>query len=278
MTQPVAMPNDITDLITAVQQGNYGPEPSTLYATGACWIRQSTRFPNTQHRYVNTYLLLRSGAAFGACCLERNDLSDECGEAFAGQALSELLEDSRPTVRIAALDAYLGAIRPHRQQAQAQQIGLPVGTPIERAQARDRAIAALIDIQPGQRVGLIGVVNPLVEAIRARGGECLPCDFNMEQTQWGDAVAKEMDPILTSADSIIATGMTMGNGSFDRILQIVRQRNIPCLIYAQTGSHIAPRFIGNGLTAVLAEPFPFSQFSADATTVYGYRSAIGAGE
>jgi uncharacterized protein (DUF4213/DUF364 family) len=79
-----------------------------------------------------------------------------------------------------------------------------------------------------------------------------------------------MMPVLQKADLVIATGMTMSNGSFDRIIDLVQQRQIPLIIYAQTGSAIAPQFLGKGVTAVMAEPFPYSQFSADPTTIYLY--------
>ncbi|GAB4199624.1 MAG: hypothetical protein OHK0022_19990 [Roseiflexaceae bacterium] len=65
-------------------------------------------------------------------------------------------------MQIAALDAYLGAVLPHRAAPEASALLLPTGTPPERARARDEAIASLLQIAPGQKVGLIGVVNPLV--------------------------------------------------------------------------------------------------------------------
>jgi hypothetical protein len=43
------------------------------------------------------------------------------------------------------------------------------------------------------------------------------------------------------------------------------------LVYAQTGSAIVPRFLGQGVQAVLAEPFPFSQFSAAASSLFSYQ-------
>jgi uncharacterized protein (DUF4213/DUF364 family) len=122
------------------------------------------------------------------------------------------------------------------------------------------------------RVGLIGVVNPLVDAIRAHGGICLPCDFNMERTADGTEVVKDMALVLAQADLVIAAGMTLSNGSFDEILSATRLRNIPLIVYAQTGSAIVPRFLGDGVAAVSAEPFPFSQFSADPTPIHLYRA------
>lgn len=259
-------------LINDVQRGLYGPDPATQFVVGAFWIRQSTRFPGTQQKYRNYYLLVRVGAYFGACCVERDALDSAVAEELSGQSVADLLADERLPVRIAALDAYLNAALPHRDAAQARTLMLPYGAPPVRAVARDEAIASLVSLKPGQRVGLIGVVNPLVAAIQQHGAICLPCDFNMERTQDGLEVAKDMQPVLEQADVIIATGMTLSNGSFDHILAAARRRNIPLIVYAQTGSGIVPRFLGDGVTAISAEPFPFSQFSADPTPIYLYRA------
>lgn len=265
-------PASVADLIVQVQRGLLGPDPATEFIVGAAWIAQSTRFPGTSQTYRNFYLVLRVGAGFGACCVEHDTCEPSIAPALAGRSVAELLDDSRLPVRVAALDAYLNAFSPHRADARASVMMLPAGAPAVRAVARDNAIAALVSIKPGQRVGLIGVVNPLVAAIERLGGICLPCDFNMERTQSGLEVARDMLPILEQADVIIATGMTLSNGSFDQILAAARRRGIPLIVYAQTGSGIVPRFLAGGVAAVSAEPFPFSQFSADPTPIYLYRA------
>ncbi|NOT27631.1 MAG: hypothetical protein HOP16_16210 [Acidobacteria bacterium] len=262
----------IDGLIAEVQHGRCGPDPEGLPVVGAFWVRQSTQFPGTHQKYRNYYLLFRVGASFGACCVERDQLDSAVAEEMSGQSVGALLRDDRLPVRIAALDAYFAAVYPHAHAVAASAFMLPRGTPADRAVARDDAIASLLPIEAGQRVGLIGVVNPLVAAIRRCGGTCLPCDFNMGRTLDGQPVAKDMMPILEEADLIIATGMTLSNGSFDQILTVVRRREIPLVMYAQTGSAIAARFVGQGVSALSAEPFPFSQFSAEPTPIYLYRA------
>ena len=269
----VVAPTSVADLTAAVLRGDYGRDPADLHAVGAFWVRQSTQFPGTDTKYRNYYLVLRAEAGFGGCCLERDQLDSIVAEELSGRSLAELLRDARTPVRVAALDAYFSLVYPHREQAGAQRFDLPHGTPLQRAQARDQAIAGLLRIEPGMRVGLIGVVNPLVAAIVARGGVCLPCDFNLERTQDGTQVVRDMGPVLAQADLVIATGMTLSNGSFDDILTTLRARDVPLVVYAQTGSAIVPRFLGHGVAAVSAEPFPFSQFSADPTPIHLYRAA-----
>lgn len=266
-----AVPATVAALVDEVLAGRQGPDPRSLHAVGAFWVRQSTQFPGTTQKYRNYYLLLRVGASFGACCVERDQLDSAVAEELSGADLAQLLTDPRLPVRVAALDAYFAASHPHAQSS-ARTLLLPAGTPLQRARVRDSAIAGLLAVESGQRVGLIGVVAPLVAAIQAHGGVCLPCDFNLEHTADGTAVAKDMGPVLDAADLVIATGMTLSNGSFDTILERCRCRGIPLVVYAQTGSAIVPRFLGGGVSAVSAEPFPFSQFSADPTPIYLYDS------
>ncbi len=262
--------NTVAELIAEVMAGRHGPDPSTLTIAGSFWVRQATRFPGTEQRYSNHYLLLRVEAAFGACCIERDQLSASIADELAGHTVASLLADDRLPVRIAALDAYLATARPHREAGDVSTVTLPRGTPLQRAQARDAAIADLLKIRPGQAVALIGVVDPLVAAIQQRGAVCMPCDFNKKSTHEGLAVVQDMQGPLETADAIVATGMTLSNGSFDTIVAAARRRGIPLVVYAQTGSAIVPCFLGRGVHAVSAEPFPFSQFSAEPSTMYLY--------
>ncbi|MGW7414149.1 Rossmann-like domain-containing protein [Streptomyces sp. NPDC054863] len=263
-------------LLTEVLAGEHGPLPEELTATSVFWVHHGTRLAGGSTTYLNQYVLVRVGGAFGACAFEAAELDAGICGAMSGSSLGTLLRDPARPVRIAALDAYLAAVRPHRD-TDAERVTLPAGPPEVRALARDAAIAGLLDIPQGAKVALIGVVNPLVAAIRERGGVPLLCDLNLRTTQWGDPVARDMAEVLDTADAVVATGMTLSNGSFDTILARCRERGVPLVVYAQTGSAVARAFLGAGVSAVSAEPFPFSQFSAEETVLYRYRSG-GAGE
>ncbi|TDU79534.1 DUF364 domain-containing protein [Streptomyces sp. KS 21] len=274
-TTPSPAPAPVTSvdgLIEAVLAGEHGPLPSELIATSVFWIHHGTRLAGGDTTYLNQYVLVRLGGSFGGCAFEAGEIAPSICRDSSGTPLDVLLREAPRPLRIAALDAYLSETRPHREAADAEPVTLPTGTPEVRAKARDAAVAGLLDIPAGARVGLIGVVNPLVAAIRARGGEPLPCDFNLKATQWGDAVTDDMHEVLERAEAVVATGMTLSNGSFDTILERCRSRGIPLIVYAQSGSAVARAFLGSGVTALSAEPFPFSQFSAEETVLYRYRT------
>ncbi|SCK50424.1 DUF364 domain-containing protein [Streptomyces sp. WMMB 322] len=269
---PNPKPHTVTELTEGVLEGAYGPDPKNVTVTSAFWLYHTTRLAGGEVTYHNHYLLLRAGESFGACSFEAGELSPDFCENASGFPLERLLRSETTPVRIAALDAYLSNVRPHRDAADAEPLILPTGTPELRARARDAAIAGLLDVEPGAKVALIGVVNPLIEAIRERGGVCLPCDLNLRTTQWGEPVSDDMTEVLGRADAVVATGMTLSNGTFDLILEHCRLHDIPLVVYAQTGSAVARAFLTGGVTALSAEAFPFSQFSADATVLYRYRA------
>ncbi|AKZ53426.1 hypothetical protein SAM23877_0377 [Streptomyces ambofaciens ATCC 23877] len=264
------------ELLAAVLAGEHGPRPADLVATSVFWAHHGTRLAGGNTTYLNQYVLVRLGDSFGGCAFEAGEVDPSICHDASGTPVDTLLREAPMPLRIAALDAYLSSVRPHREAAEAQPVTLPAGTPETRARARDAAIAGLLDIEAGAKVALIGVVNPLVAAIRERGGDPLLCDFNLRTTQWGDPVTDDMYEVLDTADAVVATGMTLGNGSFDTVLARCRERGVPLVVYAQTGSAVARAFLGLGVTALSAEPFPFSQFSAEPTTLYRYRVAADA--
>ncbi|MHC6629977.1 Rossmann-like domain-containing protein [Streptomyces globosus] len=276
--RPADSVHTVDALAEAVLAGDRGPLPSGLTATSVFWIHHGTRLAGGDTTYLNQYVLVRVGGAFGGCAFEAGEIDPSLCREHSGAPLDALLREAPRPLRTAALDAYLAGADPHRAAAaagRAEPVVLPAGAPEVRAAARDAAIAGLLDIAPGARVGLIGVVNPLVAAIRERGGVPLPCDFNLKATQWGDPVSSDMHEVLDAADAVVCTGMTLGNGSFDTVLRRCRDRGIPLVVYAQSGSAVARAFLGSGVTALSAEPFPFSQFSGEETVLYRYRAAVG---
>lgn len=270
-TQPDENNNlQVTTLYKGILAGRLGAHPDTLWVTGASYIYQTTQFPASETKYHNYYLLVRVGSYFGACAHIPQQLDMQAAAQLSGLPLHMVLKDERLPVQIAAMDAYLGAIYPHKAFC-TRIVELPAGTPVQRAEARDALISEMAGIKESQKVALIGVVNPLVQAIKLRGGICLPCDLQLEKTQWGEVVEKDMEKVLDRADSVICTAMTLSNGTFDKILAVVRARKIPLTVYAQTGSAVVARFVNRGVTNLIAEPFPFTQFNAAASQVYCYK-------
>lgn len=265
-------PPAVAELVSDVLAGRAGPPPEGMHATSVFWLHHGTRLAGGPTTYLNHYVLVRVGRSFGACAFEAGEVDTAVCREASGSPLDVLIRDGAPAVRIAALDAYLSEVRPHDGAPGAEPVELPAGPPEVRAEARDAVIAGLLDIDFGAPVAVIGVVNPLLAAIRERGGVCLPCDLTLRTTHWGDRVTTSMAEVVDAADAVVATGMTLGNGTFDELVARCARRGVPLVVYAQTGSAVAREFVGSGVTALSAEPFPFSQFSTEPTRLYRYRA------
>ncbi|MBW4718129.1 Rossmann-like domain-containing protein [Saccharothrix obliqua] len=264
------MTTSLDVLIADVLAGNQGPAPDTVRATSVFWVHHGTRLAGSTVCYRNNYVLARVGTAIGGCAFADGEVRPESCAASSGDTVANLLADGPTALRVAVLDAYLANQHPHRLAG--AEFVLPAGTPEVRARARDNAVAALLGPLHGRNVALIGVVDPLVAAIRDRGGRCLPCDLDRRSTQWGDPITADMREVLEQADAVVATGMTLGNGTFDDILRTCLEKDAPLVVYAQSGSAVVRHFLGRGVTALSAEPFPFSQFSSAETSLYLYRA------
>jgi hypothetical protein len=261
-----------TDLVDAALAGDLGPSPDDLVATSVFGVHHGTRLAGAATTFENRYLLVRVGAAFGACAVGEHPLDDAGRADLSGRPLAALLRHPAPEVRLAALDAYLGSMRPFRDDRDAVSVELPAGSPEERAAARDAVVAELLGSQPGRRIALIGVVNPLIAAIRDRGCTPLPCDLWLRETAWGDPVAASFEQVVPQADAVLATGMTLGNQTFAPLARLCADQGVPLALYAQTGAAVARALVGGPVEAACCEPFPFSQFSADPTRLHLYHA------
>jgi hypothetical protein len=263
----------LDDLFAWVHQTPLEPALDSLRVSVAFVTLQQSQHVERQQHYSNHVISLRVGQSVGSCFMAKDQISHATITACIGRSVQELLQHPEWPIRIAALDAYLSEVFAHAANPHARPLSIPAGTSTEKSLFRAQAVIDLLDIQPGQRIALIGVVNSLIMRIHERGGICLPCDYTGGITEWGEPITPDMEQVLEQADAILATGMTFADRSFDRILSQARRRKIPLVLFAQTGSAIAPRFLGNGVTGVSAEPYPFFWLTGGPTQCYLYRLA-----
>ncbi|MGW2466964.1 hypothetical protein [Streptomyces bauhiniae] len=258
------------DLLARVRAGELGPDPAVLRTSVAFTTRQAVRHDGRGTGYRNEVLSLRLGGAVGSCAVEPGALPDSAVEECVGADVATLLDHPLPPVRVAALDAYLMHVTPHTPANGAEAVSLPAGTSLEKSQARARAVVELLELPAGAAVLVVGVVNSLLEALRSRGLDYVPCDLKGGVTEWGEPVLTDALAEAGRCDALLVSGMTLGNGTFEPLRRHALTHGKRLVLFAQTGSAVLPRLLGQGVSAVCAEPYPFFWLDGGPGTVHRY--------
>ncbi|WP_436495172.1 Rossmann-like domain-containing protein [Actinokineospora sp. HUAS TT18] len=256
----------LATLIERVRAGELGPDPAGQRVSVGFVTQQGVRHASRGQSYRNEVVSLRVDRAVGSCAVEPGEVGDihDC----VGATIADLLHHPSRPIRVAALDAYLMSAHPHETSG-AEAVRLAPGSSLEKSMARASAVIDLVDARPGQRVLVIGVVNSLLHHLRARGIAYVPCDLKGGRTEWDEPIATDAERALADCDIVLASGMTLGNGSLDPLLRSGKR----VVLFAQTGSAVLPHLIGHGVDAVSAEPFPFFWLDGGPSTIHLYRGA-----
>ncbi|MFJ5774292.1 Rossmann-like domain-containing protein [Streptomyces sp. NPDC093094] len=257
-------------LVAGVRAGELGPDPASQRIAVAFTTRQAARHDGRGTGYRNEVLSLRLGGAVGSCAVEPGDLPDRAAEDCAGADVARLLDHPLPPVRVAALDAYLMHVAAHTPENGAHPVLLPAGTSLEKSRARAEAVVELLDGPAGATVLVVGVVNSLLEELRSRGMRYVPCDFKGGPTEWGEPVVTDALAGAGRCDALLVSGMTLGNGTFEPLRRHALAHGKRLVMFAQTGSAVLPRFLGHGVSAVCAEPYPFFWLDGGPGPVHRY--------
>ncbi|MGW0363817.1 Rossmann-like domain-containing protein [Streptomyces sp. NPDC002990] len=260
----------VEDLMERVRTGFYGPDPARERVALAFTTAQAVRHEGRSGGYRNEVLSLRLAAAVGSCAVEPGTLPAASLDECVGATVASLLDHPLLPVRIAALDAYLMHVRPHTPEHGARPYAIAAGSSLHRSRARARAVADLLPATGLRRVLVVGVVNSLLEQLRERRTPYAPCDLKGGATEWGEPVLTDAASELEHCDAILASGMTLGNGTFQPLLDHAAATGKPLVMFAQTGSAVLPRFLGAGVSAVSAEPYPFFWLDGGPGVVHRY--------
>jgi hypothetical protein len=269
VTSPRPAYRSLAELVAAVQAGRVGPDPGGLRVSVGFTTRQGARHATRDRGYRNHVLSLRVNAAVGSCAVEPGTVSDDIAYDCVGASVADLLTHPALPVRVAALDGYLMAVRPHQVAADAA-VTIPGGTSLAKSRARAATVVRALPAPAGATVLVVGVVNSLLEQLRRRGLRYLACDHAGGRTEWGEPCLPDATALLDGCDAILASGMTLGNDTFEPLLRHAAATGKPFATFAQTGSAVLPYFLGAGLAAVSAEPYPFFWLDGGPSVIYRY--------
>jgi putative heavy-metal chelation protein len=268
-------PDSVEDLTEKVLSGQFGDEQARV-SVGFV-TRQGVRHAARDRSYRNHVLSLRVEDAVGSCAVEPGEMdsgavSDDVVLDCVGAPIRDLLRSPLRPVRTAALDAYLQWLRPHHRHAEEVVIGR--GSSLQKSLHRAKSVVDLLPVEPGRRVLVVGVVNSLLHHLRERGNSYVACDFKGGETEWGEPVTTDAAAALADCDAVLASGMVVGNGTFQPLLDHARATGKPLVMFAQTASGILPHFLGRGVTAVSAEPYPFFWLDGGPSAIYRYHPEV----
>lgn len=244
------------------------PEAESARVSTGFQTRQGVRHASRATSYRNHVLSLRVEDAVGSCSVEPGALTDADVLECVGAPVRQLVGHPNTAVRIAALDAYLMWRHPHRRSAEELHIGR--GNSLVKSVERAKSVVSLLPRKSG-RVLVIGVVNSLLQQLRQRGDAYVPCDHKGGTTEWDEPIHTEALPLLDGCDAILASGMVLATTTFAPLLDHARCTGKPLVLFAQTGSAILPWFLGSGVTAVSAEPYPFCWLDGGPSVLHRYR-------
>lgn len=247
--------------------------PADIAISTAFTTSQGVRHSGRNGSYRNQVLSLRVGAATGSCAVEPGSTDPDMVHACAGRPVAELLRHDELAVQIAALDAYLAHLHPHAFDDRAVTVQVPPGDSLQRSLTRARAVTGLVDTPRGGQVLVIGIVNSLLACLRERGLRYVPCDLKGGTTEWGEPIVTDYAAGFDTCDAVLASGMMLGNGTLDGLLELVAAsgRPVPVTLFAQSGAAVARELLGHGVNALSAEPYPFFWLTGDASPIFLYR-------
>ncbi|WP_329082725.1 MULTISPECIES: Rossmann-like domain-containing protein [unclassified Streptosporangium] len=256
-------------LVADVLACRAGSDPARQRISVGFVTKQGAHHATRGRGYRNHVISLRLGEAVGSCAVEPDAIPDDVVYDCVGRDVATLLSHPLAAVRTAALDAYLMREHPHDP---ADAVAVPAGSSLDKSMARAAMVVDLLPVPAGGRVLVVGVVNSLLHRLRERGLRYVPCDLRGGETEWGEPHVTDAGAALEGCDAVLASGMTLGNGTFDPLLRHARDTGKPLVLFAQTGSAVLRRFVGAGVTALSAEPYPFFWLDGGPTLIYRYRS------
>lgn len=132
----------------------------------------------------------------------------------------------------------------------------------EKALNRACYIASLVQAAKGDRVGIVGCVEPMIKLLVDAGSEIRIADIHSPyQAICGIQIERDAMPIVDWATKLIVTGSALWMQTMGQILNRASTRSIFTVVFAMTGHNIAPHYLNYGANIVVSEHFPFYWFA-----------------
>lgn len=213
---------------------------------------------------------IRMAYIFGQGCAYAERGSTFRGEDLVGMNALDHLHAFDRTSQIAVMDA-LFAKFPKKASDRIVLEGEVRVKSEQRPAFYSRNIVAKLGEARNKRVLMIGLVKAIARDLASHGISITVTDLDAQAQTDAKVEQGHSDRIqfihpdsvsgeIGTFDLVLATGMTLANGTFQDVSNLCRGNGVPLMLYAETAAHLAPFTIGRGADYVIAEYFPFFVF------------------
>lgn len=213
---------------------------------------------------------IRMAYIFGQGCAYSERGGKFIGEDLVGHSVFEHLDAFDTATKTAVMDAIYAKF-PRKASDRIVLEGTVSEKSANRPAFYGKNIAEKLEGKENPRILMIGLVKAIVQDLTARGIAVTVTDLDaqaqMDACEQGAEAGNtdfihpdEIPAELGSFDLILTTAMTLANDTFQSLSDLCQTKNVPIMIFAQTGAHLAPFLIGRGVSYVIAEYFPFFVF------------------
>ncbi len=226
-----------------------------------------------QRVYDDPYMLVQTvSGSQGACFMNLGDTKDTDVEGVVGKPALEVASTVPRHVGIALLDAYYQLLNIAEGIIPSETLFFN-GLGHEKSLQRAKKIIELAQIEKGVKVAMIGVISDIVKEALDKGASIKLADFGMYGAEsFGLPIEKDATQFINWADVVIMTGNTLKTRTTDSLLENISKNNKRILVYAMTGSNIAPRYLRYGAHTVTCESFPYYWYANVASCMKIYRA------
>lgn len=226
------------------------------------FISERARVTVNGHIYTDPYVLVQmSGGTQGACFAYPGDIVITEADALIGRPVWEIFDQASDCLKVALLDAIYAALnktdglRPKVRE-------YVYGPAAEKSRLRAEVMGNLIQLKPGMRLCMIGVIEDIVRVALESGAEVRLFDHYLAgETFLGQPVLRDAVDELKMADRVLLTGNAIKTRTMATILRQCVEFRIPTVVYAMSGANLAPHYLAFGARAVTCERFPYYWYS-----------------
>lgn len=234
-----------------------------MFVVRGLWKTQLLFRPNENERtFSYTYLLAQTVGQGCSYCCGRACIDPE----WIGKDARTLTFD-HSCMRIATLDAVFSVFE--RNPVRTHLIeGSSIAKTDQRTEIVINEVMSLLDDVDSKRkprVVNVGVVGNFIRSLVDRGVDVAATD--MDESLIGRSISGTIveggDSTLqrvSSSDLALVTGMTLTNGTFDKIYEVAKESGTKVVMFNETGANLGESLCRLGVDCVISEPFPFYIF------------------